>query len=246
MKFEARIFDFLRTFEAKRGCYPSRDHVKKCFPKATSAVVTACLQAASAYRPPVGRKHGGSGSRRSASGRVIPLQGNIAAGFSARRADASPPKGSLLLELADLGVILRPGTFALRVQGDSMVEAHIRHGDIVLLEPGQPRHGDIVAAMHDGSLLLKRLVLLDGVPFLKAENSAQPGMVRANDTPIHGIFRGLLRLDCYQTRRTTPHRRAITYGPTLREPSQAPRHSRPQARREVPARRGDQRRLSSD
>ena len=246
MKFEQRIRDFLRAFESKRGCYPSQKLVARCFPKATSTVVAACLQAACAHRPPAVRKRGVLGSRPPASGRAIPLRGNVVAGFSARGTNVSSPKGSLSLGLADLGVSLRPGTFAARVQGNSMVEAHIRDGDIVLLEPGQPRDGDIVAAAHDGWLLLKRLVFLDGVPFLKAENSAQPGLVRANDKPIHGIFRGLLRLDCVQARPAASHQRAVEYGSTLSKPSQILRGDRPKIPRKVPARRGGGRRLSSD
>ena len=102
----------------------------------------------------------------------------------------------------------------MRVQGNSMVEAHIQDGDIVLLEPGRPRHRDIVAAAHEGCLLLKRLVIIGGVPYLKAENSAQPGLVRAIDKPIHGIFRGLLRFDRSPAKEATRHKPGVKYTPS--------------------------------
>ena len=51
----------------------------------------------------------------------------------------------------------RPDVFALRVRGDSMIDAHIMDGDLVLVR-GRTRRaaGDIVAAMVDGEATVKR------------------------------------------------------------------------------------------
>ncbi|MFN7229751.1 MAG: transcriptional repressor LexA [Synechococcaceae cyanobacterium] len=59
-------------------------------------------------------------------------------------------------ERLDLGPLLQTrGLFALTVNGDSMVEAHITDGDVVLMEPVQDparlRNGTIVSALVPGA-----------------------------------------------------------------------------------------------
>ena len=63
---------------------------------------------------------------------------------------------------------------ALRVHGDSMIEAGIHHGDIVLLSrTKEPRRGDIVAARCDHTeVTLKRYDVRNGKPVLSAANKA--------------------------------------------------------------------------
>ena len=99
-----------------------------------------------------------------------------------------------------------------------MVAAHIYDGDIVVLEPGRARHRDIVAVVHEGSLLLKRLVIVEGVPFLKGENPVQTGMVRAIDKPVHGIFRGLLRFGRVPMEINKRHKPGVEYALPSSEP----------------------------
>jgi repressor LexA len=61
--------------------------------------------------------------------------------------------------------------WALRVSGDSMIDAHILDGDLVVLERREPRRGDIIAALvDDTTTTLKRLVQVGGRPVLRAEN----------------------------------------------------------------------------
>jgi repressor LexA len=40
--------------------------------------------------------------------------------------------------------------FALKVKGDSMINAGILHGDIVVMEFKDPRNHDVVSALIDG------------------------------------------------------------------------------------------------
>jgi len=63
---------------------------------------------------------------------------------------------------------------AIRVHGDSMIDAGISHGDIVLLSrKREPRRGDIVAArFDDNDVTLKRYDVVKGKPVLRAENKA--------------------------------------------------------------------------
>jgi len=62
--------------------------------------------------------------------------------------------------------------FAVKVSGDSMVDAGIEDGDIAVISP-QPtaNDGDIVAALvQDRGVTLKRLKLIDGTPILMPAN----------------------------------------------------------------------------
>lgn len=74
-----------------------------------------------------------------------------------------------------------------------MIDAHICHGDTVILEVREPRKGDIVAALIDGETTLKRYLVENGKPFLRAENADFPDLIPARELVIQGVLVGLLR-----------------------------------------------------
>ena len=121
----------------------------------------------------------------------VPIYGQIAAGMGQ---DAEPdPEGSIALDAAAFGVNGRNKTFALRVRGDSMIDAHICNGDTVILEVRPPRKGDIVAALIDGETTLKRYVMKDGQPYLQAENEDFPDLMPVSELVVQGVMVALLR-----------------------------------------------------
>jgi repressor LexA len=63
----------------------------------------------------------------------------------------------------------------------------------VILEIRAPRAGDIVAALIDGETTLKRYVLKNGRPFLRAENPAYRDLVPARELIVQGVMRALVR-----------------------------------------------------
>ena len=97
------------------------------------------------------------------------------------------------MDVQSLGVSSRAKTFALKVRGDSMIDAHILEGDHVVLELKEPRHRDIVAALIDGETTLKRYIVDRRRPFLKAENADYPDLIPARELIIQGVMVGLLR-----------------------------------------------------
>jgi len=116
----------------------------------------------------------------------IPVLGAVAAGGlieafqdTSERLDLSP-----LLETR--------GLFALTVNGDSMVEAHIADGDVVLLEPvtdpGRLRDGTIVSALVPGSgTTLKHFHREGQTVRLEAANPAYaPILLPADQVTIQG------------------------------------------------------------
>ena len=121
----------------------------------------------------------------------IPLYGNIAAGMAQ---DVQPEKdGCVSIDVASVGV--RPSTrvFALRVRGDSMIDAHICDGDTVVLEMRETRNGDVVAALIDGETTLKRYLLERGAPYLQAENESYPDLIPLRELVVQGVMVALLR-----------------------------------------------------
>lgn len=99
--------------------------------------------------------------------KIIPLIGNsFAAGIG------EPDFGNALEEY-EIPEDVR-ADFAVRVNGDSM-EPHIHDGQIVLGTKGQPKTGDIVAIMIDGSFYVKQIVIDSfGNLYLLSLNRAYP------------------------------------------------------------------------
>uniref|UniRef100_A0A7C4TDJ1 Transcriptional repressor LexA n=1 Tax=candidate division WOR-3 bacterium TaxID=2052148 RepID=A0A7C4TDJ1_UNCW3 len=65
--------------------------------------------------------------------------------------------------------------FLLRVKGDSMINARIYDGDLVVVRPSKDGDdGDIIVAIIDGETTVKRLKKANGNFFLKPENDSYP------------------------------------------------------------------------
>ncbi|HVO88661.1 MAG TPA: S24 family peptidase [Casimicrobiaceae bacterium] len=92
-------------------------------------------------------------------------------------------------------LIERPSqTVLVRVRGDSMIEAGIFDGDLVVVEKrAAAQKGDIVVAIVDNQFTLKRLDLEQGRFVLKPENKAYPVIRPEGALEIFGIMVGLVR-----------------------------------------------------
>ena len=101
--------------------------------------------------------------------------------------------GRLVMDLSAIGIPTTENTFALRVEGDSMSGAGINDGDILILERREPRSGDIVAALVDRRVTLKRYVLKENKPVLRAENPKHADIVPVEHLEIQGVAVGLIR-----------------------------------------------------
>lgn len=122
--------------------------------------------------------------------KTLPLLGRIAAG---QPIEAIP--GEDTLDISEM--LIGPRRYALRVMGDSMVDAGILNGDTVVVEQADTaRDGEIVVALIDGEeATLKRLKRRkDGTIELIAENPTIPPMVYpASRVTIQGVVVGQLR-----------------------------------------------------
>ena len=120
----------------------------------------------------------------------LPLMGKIAAGLPI---EAIP--GEDRIDLSEF--LIGPNRFVLRVQGDSMIEAGILDGDMVVVEQRQrASNGDIVVALIDREeATLKTLRNNnDGtVTLLPANSRLVPMIYPADRVAIQGVVVGQMR-----------------------------------------------------
>ncbi|MEO6055192.1 MAG: transcriptional repressor LexA [Chthoniobacterales bacterium] len=121
----------------------------------------------------------------------IPLLGLIPAGLPMDQEQLSDR--SISIDVETLGISRNARTFAVEVKGDSMTGAGILDGDYVILEQCPAKNGDIVGAVIDGEVTLKRLVVQNGTTFLHAENPNYKDITPVHDLIIQGVFRALVR-----------------------------------------------------
>ena len=95
----------------------------------------------------------------------------------------------------DERLILNPSkTVLIKVKGDSMIDAGIHEGDLVVVEKSVSANvGEIVVAIVDNEFTLKRLHKERGRIVLKPENKAYPVIRPKGDAEIFGTVVGLFR-----------------------------------------------------
>ncbi len=120
----------------------------------------------------------------------IPMLGLVKAGFP-EEAEATINES---LNLEDLLVEKKDLTYMLEVDGDSMIEAHIKKGDMVLVEKtNNARVGDIVIAEVDGEFTMKYLRMTDGKYWLEPANKNYKPIYPKYDFKINAIVKAVIR-----------------------------------------------------
>lgn len=73
-------------------------------------------------------------------------------------------------------------TYFVRVQGESMINAGIHDGDLLIVDRAiAPRNNHVVVAHLNGELTVKRIHIEDGVVLLLPENPAYPTITVTED-----------------------------------------------------------------
>jgi DNA polymerase V len=99
----------------------------------------------------------------SVTDKKIPLplvQSKVEAGFP------SPAEGyeEMRIDINDIVVAQPDATFYVRVKGNSMIDANISDGDILVVDKSlEARHNDIVIAVVDGEFTVKTLYNKDNI-----------------------------------------------------------------------------------
>jgi repressor LexA len=119
---------------------------------------------------------------------ALPLVGTIAAG--------RPIEALEVLETVDLNGLINTDaeTFLLRVQGDSMIDEHIRDGDYVIVRRRSTAESGetVVALLPDGEATLKKFYRERGRIRLQPANpNLEP--IHVKEVNIQGVVIGVLR-----------------------------------------------------
>ena len=140
---------------------------------------------------PVGSE-GGFAPQEAVHAMELPVMGRIAAGVPIEA--ISEVSHHVAVPGSMLGG--RGEHYALEVKGDSMIEAGINDGDIVVIrEQGSAENGDIVVALVEGhEATLKRFYRRNGMIALEAANPAyETRLLRDDQVRVQGRLVGLIR-----------------------------------------------------
>lgn len=135
---------------------------------------------------------------KDSKGRLVPVRlenevrmlGLVEAGFPA----AAEEELSDSITIDDYLIDNKETSFLLRVKGDSMIDAGIQEGDLVLVERGkEAKVGDIVIAEVDGEWTMKYYRKKSGKVCLEPANKKYPLIFPAQQLNIAAVVRAVIR-----------------------------------------------------
>lgn len=202
---QQQVLTFIQNRSAEQGFWPSIREIQEEFGfKSTNAVVGHLralerkgfidrrphqARAFSLKTPPSQKPSDGSEMDIV----EIPVMGNIAAGYP-DRVESGGQIGTLQVDSFTARQRRQRRTFAIRVRGESMINAGIEDGDTVVVEDREPKDGEIVAALIDGETTLKRFIQpRKGTPYLKAENPDYPELYPLDELLVQGVATSVVR-----------------------------------------------------
>ena len=192
---QKQILDFVTRSIDRRGFAPSIQEICDHFGLASTATVHKHLKNL-AERGLLNRESNRSRALEVPTRGVgeaveIPLLGRVAAGVPI---EAISNPDTIAVPSDWLG---RGETFALRVRGDSMIDAHIEDGDVVVIERREvARDGEtVIALVDDAEATLKIFrTQADGRVRLEPRNeSLKPMIFEASRVRVQGAVVGVLR-----------------------------------------------------
>lgn len=133
----------------------------------------------------------GNKLRLTQSGSVMKL-GTVQAGFPTVAEEAVEKE---VMSLDDFLIDRKKSTYMMEVVGESMKDAGIIEGDLILVERGRtPRRGDIVLALVDHEYTLKYLETEKGRPVLVPANKAFKKIYpNPNTLRIEAVLKAVIR-----------------------------------------------------
>jgi repressor LexA len=195
---QRRILEVIREFTAERGYPPSVREIGERVGLSSSSTVQSHLKTLERRgfirrdptkpRALVSREHGTPQALSRPEYGVLPIVGKVAAGSPITAAENVEGEFVVPADLAR-----KPGSFVLRVQGDSMVDAAIIDGDFIVVA-AQPsaENGEIVVALLDGEATVKRFFREAGRVRLQPEN-ARMEPIYADEVTIVGRVEAVIR-----------------------------------------------------
>jgi repressor LexA len=197
---QQRILDVIREFTSECGYPPSVREIGERVGLSSSSTVQSHLKTLEKRgllrRDPTKPRalvttrdiHPSGRSQANEAIVSLPIVGKVAAGVPITAVENVEDHFAL-----PASFVRRTGSFMLRVSGDSMVDAAILDGDLIVVQP-QPtaENGEIVVAMVDGEATVKRFFREHGRIRLQPENATMRP-IYADDVTILGKVEAVIR-----------------------------------------------------
>jgi repressor LexA len=199
---QQKVFDFLKDYLREKGFPPTLREIASHFrlrgPKAPQKTLAILERKGYLRRIPGGSRAieilSSSPFLPVRAGQIlsVPIVGTVKAGEPILAIENI--EGYINL---DRSLVSSKDVFLLRVQGDSMIEAHIQDGDFALVKP-QPNaeNGEIVVALIEDEATIKRILKKrDLIRLVPANPSMEPIVIKKGEKKVTivgkviGIFR---------------------------------------------------------
>lgn len=120
----------------------------------------------------------------------VPMLGLVTAGFPATVEEELADT----VNLDDMLIKNKPLTYMLQVDGDSMIDAHIEKGDMVLVEKtNHAKDGDIVIAEVDGEFTMKYFREKGNRKWLEPANKNYKPIYPEHSLNINAVVKAVIR-----------------------------------------------------
>jgi repressor LexA len=196
-KRQSEILNYLQSHIKDRGYAPSFEEIAEKFSFQSLATVHEHLTNLE-RKGYIHRTHNESRAievlppKGQAGATEIPLLGKVAAGTPIESLMAQET-----LAVPDSILPRRGPNYALKVQGDSMIDEHIVNGDFVVVHGKQTaENGEMVIALVNGSeATVKRFYRESGgwIRLQPANQTMQPMRFQENEVLIQGVVVGVIR-----------------------------------------------------
>ena len=193
---QQRILEVIREFTSERGYPPSVREIGERVGLSSSSTVQSHLKTLERRgllrrdptKPRALVAHSAADDLPAVEPVTLPVVGRVAAGVPITAVENLEDQFVLPASFAP-----RHGGFILRVKGESMIDAAILDGDLIVVEP-QPtaNNGEIVVAMVDGEATVKRFYREAGRIRLQPENR-EMAPIYADDVTIVGRVEAVIR-----------------------------------------------------
>jgi SOS regulatory protein LexA len=182
----------LETFYEDNKRMPTYSEMMKLFgfrsKNAVSKVVEKLLDAGLVAKDHLGRLVPSEAFAENISS--VPMLGFVTAGFPATVEEEMAET----VKLDELLIKKKAFTYMLEVDGDSMIEAHIAKGDMVLVEKcNHANDGDIVIAEVDGEFTMKYLRKKGAKAWLEPANKNYKPIYPEHSLNINAVVKAVIR-----------------------------------------------------
>ncbi len=185
-KKQLEILKFIEEYQRKNnGISPSLEEIKNHFK--LNAVSTVFGHLEKLKKEGLIEKEWNS-KRGIKIKKKIPLVGVVSAGLPVETFENKE-------ELDIQNLFLEGENFALKVSGNSMIEEGIYEGDLIILNKNRkPENGDLVIAMVDGEMTLKKYYRIgEKIKLQPANPNFKPIFANEKEVKIQGIVIALVR-----------------------------------------------------